>query len=224
MPSTEVPADLLYSVKNAVAVELKRPAPEPLYIFSNSFREWLQYRLMPVGVATVISIFLTVSLLMTLLSTREATQEGVEKAQMETGRETILVAANRNSRVAPLDFPESPELNLPISLESPRINPTGALLALSKSIVRGKMKDEDVTIVADVFGNGLARIAEVVEAPRDRRAMQDLERALNEDRSDAPFVPANQDRRSDVVRVVLKIQRVDVLEERNQNDTKKPNR
>ena len=40
-------------------------------------------------------------------------------------------------------------------------------IALTKSFVRGEMKDEEVVVVADVFGNGLAQIAEVIEPPKD---------------------------------------------------------
>ena len=123
------------------------------------------------------------------------------------------MASNSNPKMDDFSSMDYPALNLPIADESPRLNPTGALLALTKSIVRGKMKDEEVVVVADVFGNGIARIAEVVEAPRDRRSMRDLEKALSDDPSFAPFVPANQDNRSDVVRVIFKIQRVDVIEE-----------
>jgi hypothetical protein len=202
-----------------VAIELRQSKREP-YFYTAGFREWLQYRLMPYSVGTIASLVLTFAFLLTLLSTREATQRSVESAQMESNRRVVLMASNSNPKIDEIISTDYSALNLPIADESPRINPTGALLALTKSIVRGKMKDEDVVVVADVFGNGIARIAEVVEAPRDRRAMLDLERALNEDPSFAPFVPANQDNRSDHVRVILKIQRVDVVDKTPRPKTK----
>jgi hypothetical protein len=79
----------------------------------------------------------------------------------------------------------------------------GALIALTKSLMRGDMKDEEVVIVADVFGDGLAQIAEVVEPSRDRRAVLELEKALKNSSEYAPFVPANLDGRSETVRVVF---------------------
>jgi hypothetical protein len=215
----EAPAGLLNSVRNRVAIELRQSKREP-YFYTAGFREWLQYRLMPYSVGTIASLVLTFAFLLTLLSTREATQRSVESAQMESNRRVVLMASNSNPKIDEIISTDYSALNLPIADESPRINPTGALLALTKSIVRGKMKDEDVVVVADVFGNGIARIAEVVEAPRDRRAMLDLERALNEDPSFAPFVPANQDNRSDHVRVILKIQRVDVVDKTPRPKTK----
>jgi len=65
-------------------------------------------------------------------------------------------------------------------------------------------------VVAEVFGNGLARVDEVVEPSHDRRAVEQLQKALQSDPAYAPFVPAKLDRRSDSVRVVLRIQSVDV--------------
>jgi len=93
-------------------------------------------------------------------------------------------------------------------------NPTqiaGALVALTKSFVRGKMKDDEVIVVADVFGDGLAQISEVIEPSRDLQAVRELQEALKTNPAFAPpFVPANLDQRSNTVRVVLRIQRVDV--------------
>ena len=224
LPSVKVPEDLLYSVRNAVAVELNNINRKSEPVFSSGFREWLQFRLMPYSVGTVASLVLTFSLLTTLLSTKEATQKGVENAQMQSNRAVVLTTANSNPQFdSILPTNEMSELNLPIAEESPSINPAGALMALTKSIVRGKMKDEDVTVVADVFGNGIARIAEVIEAPRDNRAMEDLQHALNETPNNAPFVTAKQDNRSNVVRVVLKIQRVDVVEKPVKAKTKSRN-
>lgn len=101
-------------------------------------------------------------------------------------------------------------LRIEIPETSPEVNPTGALVALTKSIVRGKMSDEEVVVVADVFGNGIANIAEVVDPPTDEEAMRELKKAFETNPDAAPFLPATMPRDSDAVRVVLKIQRVDV--------------
>ncbi|HMJ25977.1 MAG TPA: hypothetical protein VK475_09125, partial [Pyrinomonadaceae bacterium] len=62
-------------------------------------------------------------------------------------------------------------------------------------------------VVADVFTNGSASIADVMHAPRDRRMLENFEKAL---RQNAAFVPAALDRRAETMRVVFSIQRVDV--------------
>jgi len=64
-----------------------------------------------------------------------------------------------------------------------------------------------MVVVADVFSNGAASLADVVHAPRDRRMLDDFESAL---RQDAAFVPASMDRRPDTMRVVFAVQKVDV--------------
>jgi hypothetical protein len=72
------------------------------------------------------------------------------------------------------------------------------------------MKDDEVVVVADVYGDGLAQISEIVEPSRDGRAIEQLERALNSGPSNSAFVPAALENRADSVRVVLKFQSVDV--------------
>ena len=62
-------------------------------------------------------------------------------------------------------------------------------------------------VVADVFSNGSASLADVVQAPRNRRMLDEFESAL---RQDAAFVPASMDRRPDTMRVVFAVQKVDV--------------
>lgn len=210
LPRPEILPDLLYSTQNAVAAELKRTKSSP--VFSASFRRWLQYRLMPYSVGTIASLLITFSLLSTLLSTKEATQRSVEMARVNTNR-SVLIAANNNPEIPDTLYGGEYSLgNLPISDDAPSVNPAGALVALTKSIMRGKMKDEEVVVVADVFGSGIAKIAEVVEPPQNRQAMRSLEKAMNENNESAPFVPANQDNRAQVVRVIFKIQRVDVID------------
>lgn len=123
-----------------------------------------------------------------------------------------MLASNDSLGLDALDLSPSEYANtrLAISGESPSVNPQGALVALTRSLVRGEMKDEEVVVVADVFGNGLARIAEVVEPPADDRAIEQLEKALESDPVYAPFVPASFDGRSENMRVILKIQNVNV--------------
>lgn len=95
-----------------------------------------------------------------------------------------------------------------VSSESPSVNPNGALIELTKLLVQNEMKDDEVVVVADVYGNGSAQIAEVVEPSRNRDAVFELAKALDNSPVSTPFVPAAFDRRSDSVRVIFKIQTV----------------
>jgi hypothetical protein len=79
---------------------------------------------------------------------------------------------------------------------------------LTNSLENSRLDDEEVVVVADVFQNGAARVTNVVESSKSRSTMARLMRALM--RQDAPVLPASLDNRSDLVRVVLKFQNVNV--------------
>ncbi|MGI8787388.1 MAG: hypothetical protein ACR2HG_06475 [Pyrinomonadaceae bacterium] len=170
-------------------------------------------RFMPYAVGTALSLLLGLSLLWTLLSAANSNEKNVELAKYEPiTKSSVLLTSNPNTLddEVELNAADYAAARLSVSGDSPSLNPHGALVALTKSILRGKMKDDEVVVVADVFGDGLAQIAEVVEPSSDRRAVGELEKALKNDPNYAPFVPASYDQRSDTVRVIFKINRVDV--------------
>lgn len=218
-----IPLDLTHSLRSAVARELNQPAVRKHSFFSDNFREWLQYRLMPYGIGTFASLVFVVMFLVAMLSTKNATNKINEVAALNS--KSAVVLANSNNGFNDFGDPIYRDLSLdltdesfaaqrvPVSYESPSLNPKGALVALTKSIARGKIHDDEVVVVADVFSNGLAQIAQVVEPPRNRQSLEELEKALQNDPTYAPFVPAKFDNRSNVIRVVFKIQRVDVTDE-----------
>ena len=84
------------------------------------------------------------------------------------------------------------------------------MIELTNSLVNSDGKHGEVVVVADIYGNGSAQIAEVVEPSRDQNVLPELARALDYESDNPPFVPATFDQRSDNIRVVLKIQTVDV--------------
>lgn len=210
----EVPAALSNSLKRGVADEIRSSKTSAIPI-SRDMREWLQLRVMPYGVGVLASLAIGFTFLWLMFSGIGAS--GPLSASMRKSLHSdlpVLLASNSNPyrdlnslEISPSDYAFS---RADVSTESPSINPRGALIALTKSLVRGGMKDDEVVVVADVFGNGLAQIAEVVEPSRDRRAVGELQKALDSDPAYAPFVSANLDNRSDSVRVVLKFQSVDV--------------
>ena len=168
----ELPNDLLVSVRNSVAREIKSNEREPAFTFSpliltENFRQWLRAHIMPFTVGTVTSLVFGFALLWSLLSAATSSPQNADSAANEPFAKSNVLLANANTNANQNEF----ELNaaalaagrLQVSNDSPSINPQGALVALTKSFVRGKMKDDEVVVVADVFGNGLAQIAEVVE-------------------------------------------------------------
>ena len=209
----ELPNDLLVSLRSRVELETGVVERKPENFFTENFRQWLLMRFMPYSVGTVVSVVLTFGLLWALLIDVDKFGRNNEIARLQPiGKSTVLLA-NQNTGLREADFgvTDFDAPHLAISGESPSINPQGALIALTKSFVRGEMKDDEVVVVAEVFGDGLARIDEVVEPSRNRRAVRELENALKSDPNFAPpFIPAHLDHRSDTVRVVFKIQSVNV--------------
>lgn len=208
----------LAALRNRIAQETEIKQETFVFIDSESWSEWLQKRLMPYAVGTAASVLFTLTLLWSLLSTAYLPERTVEMARNDSPVKLTVPTANTNpARYSDLDG--IAELNpanfaatrYSVASNSPSLNPQGALVALTKSIVRGKMKDDEVVVVADVFGDGLAQIAEIVEPSSDVQAVHELEKALkNDPRYAAPFVPANMDGRSNTVRVIFKINRVDI--------------
>ncbi len=220
----ELPNHLLNSVRNAVATELKTVEAKPSLNYSESVRRWL----MPYSVGAFASLVMAFALLWSLLS--DVNQPNTEIARIDTKYKSPVILANTRSN-GNFDFTaDDYELKAEdfaaarifVSGESPSVNPAGALVALTKSFVRGKMKDEKVVIVADVFSNGLAQISQVVSPSRDAETMRELEKALKNDPDYAPFVPASFDNRADSVQIVLKIQRVDVIDTKSRIKRNKP--
>ena len=210
MARPEIPNYVLNSVRSAV--ELKAAERQFSFFNEENFRRWVELRLMPYSVGVVASLLMAFLVLGTLLSGVQP----IETAKLDRTYPSAIMLSNskplpdfdwNDIALSPQDFAHN---RISVSNESPSVNPAGALIALTKSLVRGEMKDEEVVVVADVFGNGLAQIAEVIEPPRDSQVLYDLDKALRTDAAYAPFVPAVMDNRADSMQIVLKIQRVDV--------------
>ena len=214
LPRPELPDFFVSSMRKRVAQTVEIKKEKSFIIFPVITTEWLQMRLMPYSIGTALSLLLGISLLWVLLSAAYVPEKNIELVKFQPIKKSAVLLTNSNSDGTGNDFELSAAdysaARLSVSEDSPSLNPQGALVALTRSIVRGKMKDDEVVVVADVFGNGLAKIAEVVEPSSDRRAVRELEKALKNDPNYAPFVPASFDRRSDTVRVILKINRVDI--------------
>jgi len=216
LPRPELPGDWLVAMRNRVAQAAESNQPKFSLLHTETFREWVQKRLVPYGVGTAASLLFGLTLLWSLLSAAYIPVKNMELAKIESpAKPTVLLSNSNSSGFASendyeLNAAEYANARLMVSNGSPSLNPQGALVALTRSIVRGNMKDDEVVIVADVFGDGLARIAEVVEPSSDLQAVSELEKALKDDPNYAPFVPASFDGRSETVRVIFKINRVDI--------------
>lgn len=224
----EIPNYILNSVRSAVAAELNTTSP--LFLFQNNSGSWLKTYLMPYSVGVVASIFFGLLVLGFLLTGTNVSEPNTETAVLAPKTKPAVMLANPalnlnddsifESSSYAINAQEFADARISVSGDSPSVNPAGALIALTKSIVRGEMKDEEVVVVADVFGNGLAQIAQVIEPPQDAQTLYNLKQALETDSNSAPFVPASFDRRAETVQIVLKIQRVDVNVQRPRKSNK----
>ena len=205
IPRRSAPADLVTAIRASVASELALSTGSPSFSSIERRRRWTEIWLIPSAAGAMATLVIGITML-SLMLTSSPVPLAVYAPSTRSVKTPVLLASNPD--ISPADYVRD---RAAISGESPSINPHGALVALTKSLVRGEMRDDEVTVVADVFGNGLAQIAEVVEPSRDRKAVDELNRALQSDQSLSPFVSSDLDNRSsDTIRVVLKIQNVNV--------------
>ena len=209
----EMPKNLLASIRNSVAAQLQTAAPNFETFASPSLSEWIKLNLMPTTIGVAASVIIGSLFLLAMFSATQEKPNSQFSAANSRSAPTVLTTSNQSNGddvnlINPSDYAQA---RLSVAGESPSVNPRGALVAMTKAFVRGKMKDDEVVVVADVLSSGLAQISEVVEPSRDRYAVGELENALKNNPAYAPpFVPANLDNRSDTVRVIFKIQTVNV--------------
>lgn len=196
-------------LRNALRAEIGREIL-PKTRLSGYFTAWLQMRLVPYSIGVAVSVVVGFGLLTTMFN-GHLQRSDIPAARSGDGPPVILASNRRSSGDGfSLTAADVVSSRMQFAQVSPSVNPEGALIALTKSLVRGEMKDEEVVVVADVFSNGLATISEVVESPKDKRIVEDLEKALANDPNYAPFVPTVIEHRPEYMQIVLKIQNVNV--------------
>lgn len=206
------PADLVPSINQALMAAAAAQTARRNTTFGDVVSAWLQPVAMRYAFSTLASVIIFTCVFAALRPHMIALHEAA------LAFEQIPIASYPDDPFRPaydITKPISPEsyaaLRNPFNVESPSLNPGGALATLTSEPARlgrdARQGDDDMMVVADVFSNGSASLADVMHAPRDRRMLDEFEKAL---RTDAAFVPAALDRRPGTMRVVFSIQRVDV--------------
>lgn len=208
----QIPESLVASIRNTVSANLAPVISAPGFHLIGTNGRWIDVWLMPYAVGSFASLVIGFVMLWAMVfATRPISTLDMAASNSRFSDSPVYLASATPSLgaldISPGDYANS---RMGFTHESPSLNPQGALVALTRSLVRGEMRDDEVVVVADVFGDGLASIAEVVEPSRDKRAVDELQKALQTDPSYAPFVPAQMDQRSDTIRVVLRLQSVNV--------------
>jgi hypothetical protein len=202
------PSDLNAFINDRLIIEAaaRRQAPDPAW--SHRMARFLQPRLMPYTVGSFASVIMFALMFTALKPHFVALREAANQNQTVILLRTPTFVYDLNKPVSPEDFAAS---RAPFAEQSPSLNPGGALAALTRAYAHPHTDSyddpDDMIVVADVFSNGAASLADVVQAPRNKRMLDDFESAL---RQDAAFVPASLDRRPDTMRVVFAVQKVDV--------------
>jgi hypothetical protein len=215
-----VSPDFTDSLRRAVATELiAQKAIRKTNSEKNDWRGWLEFNLMPYAIGTVASVFLFM-MMFAALHTAMTTFRNLNIHLASVGQSSTTVFAAGTTKIYDTGLPYSPAdyaaLRSPHALESPSLNPKGSLVSFTSSLMRGEVDEGAVIVVADVFGNGLAHVAGVLEAPDDPNKLEELEKILN---NEPVFVPASYDKRPENLRVVLMIQKVNVSGETDKKES-----
>ena len=205
------PPDLTTTISNALAIEAaaRRQSPNPSFAYR--IARFVEPRLMPYSIGSFASVLLFFLMFTALrphfVALREAANLRQGVIMIQTTDATVY-DLTRPVTISQADFAAS---RAGFGFESPSLNPSGALATLTINYdrphpnVRGD--GDDMIVVTNVFSNGSASLAGVVQPPRDKRMLAEFESAL---RQDAAFVEASLDRRPDTMRVVFAVHKVDV--------------
>ncbi|MGB7068418.1 MAG: hypothetical protein WBD22_02905 [Pyrinomonadaceae bacterium] len=209
MARKEVPTWVLDSVRTRVAESSYISEAIDLVPLSKKRPNWLRLWLLPSGAGALCSLIAAFSLIRLL----SAGADVMERPMAFPPSRSTPMATTRSSGVRATQVPTAAEFALSrksVGGESPSVNPSGALISLTESFIGRNPSSDEVVVIADVYRNGSAEIAEVVEPSDDRKTVDELAKALNFNAAHAPFVTADLDQRSETIRVVLRIQSVDV--------------
>ena len=207
-----IPVDLAASINRSLKVEAAAVRQQTKIKFSEQIWRWLQPRLMPYTIGTFASLIFFALMFMGLRSSLMAFRS-MDPMAGQT-RQTYRVFLN-NGSVMEYDIwePITPEgvaaERAAFSIDSPSVNPQGALASLTARYMSDN-GDDDMVVVTDVFANGIASLAGVIDPPRDPRMLDAFQNAL---RKNPAFVPAATDKRPQSIRVVFVVQKIAVSED-----------
>jgi len=191
------PASLATSINNLLLIERAARRQQPTGSLSSQFLRWLEPRLMPYAVGALTSVLLFVGVVNGLRSQLRLLRDltiATQQAALDDSFDKSLFEVTGGY-----------DVTKPV----PTINPNGALAALIRTPSSSGDDADDMVIYADVFSNGSASLAGVVQPPRNPQLLDEVQEAF---RQTPAFVPASLDRRPQTMRVVLSLSKVSVHE------------
>ena len=205
------PSDLATTISNALAIEAAARRQQSNPPLSHRIARFVQPWVMPYSAGSFASVLMFFLMFIALRPHFVALREAA--AQQRYSVTEIHAVGGGYDLSQPVTAEGLAAERAPFAVESPTLNPGGALAALTNSYARPHANldggADDMIVVTDVFSNGVAALADVVQPPRDKRMLDEFESAL---RQNAAFVDASLDRRPETMRVVFAVQKVDVDE------------
>ena len=214
LPRPSAPVDLVPSINTALIAEAVAQRARRDTTLGDVVSRWLQPWVARYAFSSLASVILFSCVFAALrphmIALHEAARAFDDAVSASEPLDPMRTGYDINN---PISSESYAALRTPYNAESPSLNPGGALatLAWSPAHLRhgASRSDDDMIVVADVFSNGSASLADVMHAPRDRHMLESFQKAL---RQDASFVPSALDRRPGTMRLVFSVQRVDVHE------------
>jgi hypothetical protein len=211
LSSPTPPSDLATTISNALAIEAaarrQQPNPSPGHRLLRFIEPWV----MPYSAGSFASVIMFFLMFTALRPHFVALREAA--AQQRDSVFVIQTVDGEYDLYKPVTGAGLAAERAPFAVESPTLDPDGALAALTISHARPHAnlegETDDMIVGINVFRNGVASLADVVQPPRDKRLLDEFESAL---RQNAAFVKASLDGRPDTMRVVFAVQKVDVDE------------
>jgi hypothetical protein len=203
-PPAGLASEIQFAVRaEAFVLRARRTAPKSELI-AEVLSVWLQPRIARYAFSSIASLIIFGSVFLALRPHMIALHEAASAY-------TEFIADNPGSGYdinEPISSSNYAALRTPYNSESPSLNPKGGIATLDLTEAHHPdAGSDDMVVVADVYSNGFASLADVMHAPRDKRMLEEFRAAL---RNNAVFVPAALDRRPETMRVVFSIQRVEV--------------
>jgi hypothetical protein len=194
------PPYLAETISDLLTIEsaARRQAPKPP--LGRRIARFIEPRLMPYTVGSFASVIMFFMMFTALRPHFVALREAALQ------RSEVLMVNTTDSGYDLFKAADLARMRSDVSELSPTLNPRGRLAILSRDYSHpraGYSADaDDMIVVTDVFINGTASLAYVVQPPRDKRMLEEFESALRQ----APaFVEASLDRRPDTMRVVISL-------------------
>lgn len=202
------PSDLAPTISNALAIEAAALRQQPKPSLGHRIARFVEPWVMPYSAGSFASVALFFLMFTALRPHFVALREA---AAQHRDNVLMLQTIGDYDLYQPVTAEDLAAGRAQVAFESPTLDPGGALAALTVSYARPHANldgdADDMIVVTDVFSNGVASLADVVQPPRDKRMLDEFESAL---RQNAAFVEASLDRRPDTMRVVFAVQKVDI--------------